>query len=93
MERLETDDGGGERPENNVNKAEYYIQQLNSSNAKKVALCLVLGFIFYHGLIHLRYGKARSNRFFNKYHLNSKQIGSYFLTNVSNFLTSSFKRH
>lgn len=44
-------------PENNVNKAEYYIQQLNSSNAKKVALCLVLGFICYHGLIHLRYGE------------------------------------
>lgn len=61
MERLETDDGGGgsgERPERNVNKAEYYIQQLNSNNAKKVALCLVLGFIFYHGLIHLRYGKS-----------------------------------
>lgn len=46
-----------DNPENNVNKAEYYIQQLNSSNAKKVALCLVLGFICYHGLIHLRYGK------------------------------------
>lgn len=58
MERFETDDGGGaERPENNVNKAEYYISQLNSSNAKKVALCLVLGFICYHGLIHLRYGE------------------------------------
>lgn len=59
MERLETDDGGcSERPENNVNKAEYYISQLNSNNAKKVALCLVLGFICYHGLIHLRYGKS-----------------------------------
>lgn len=46
-----------DHPENNVNKAEYYIQQLNSSNAKKVALCLVLGFICYHGLIHLRYGE------------------------------------
>lgn len=46
-----------DNPENNVNKAEYYIQQLNSSNAKKVALCLVLGFICYHGLIHLRYGE------------------------------------
>lgn len=46
-----------ERPEENVSKAEYYIQQLNVSNAKKVALCLVLGFICYHGLIHFRYGK------------------------------------
>lgn len=61
MERLETDDGGGaERPEKDVNKAEYYISQLNSNNAKKVALCLVLGFIFYHGLIHLRYGEFDS---------------------------------
>lgn len=58
MERTEAEDGNNERPENNVNKAEYYIQQLNSSNAKKVALCLVLGFICYHGLIHLRYGKS-----------------------------------
>lgn len=56
MERLEVEDANNERPENNVNKAEYYIQQLNVNNAKKVALCLVLGFIFYHGLIHLRYG-------------------------------------
>lgn len=46
-----------ERPDNGVSKAEYYIQQLNVNNAKKVALCLVLGFICYHGLIHLRYGK------------------------------------
>lgn len=73
MERLETDDGpngSGDRPEKDVNKAEYYISQLNSNNAKKVALCLVLGFIFYHGLIHLRYGeykiagKMLKNRFF-----------------------------
>lgn len=45
-----------ERTNNGVSKAEYYIQQLNVNNAKKVALCLVLGFICYHGLIHLRYG-------------------------------------
>lgn len=60
MERPEVEDGSNERPENNVIKAEYYISQLNSSNAKKVALCLVLGFICYHGLIHLRYGKSIS---------------------------------
>lgn len=42
--------------ENNIGKAEYYIQQLNVKNAKKIALCLVIGFICYHGLIHLRYG-------------------------------------
>lgn len=63
-ELVEFGGGGGgtsgscmDNPEHNVNKAEYYIQQLNSSNAKKVALCLVLGFICYHGLIHLRYGE------------------------------------
>lgn len=43
-------------PPNGSTKAEYYIQQLNATNAKKVAFCLVLGFICYHGLIHLRYG-------------------------------------
>lgn len=57
MDRFEIHDVKYERPEDNVNKAEYYIQQLNVNNAKKVALCLVLGFICYHGLIHLRYGQ------------------------------------
>lgn len=56
MELNDLDDVN-ERPENSSSKAEYYIQQLNASNAKKVALCLVLGFICYHGLIHLRYGE------------------------------------
>lgn len=37
-------------------KAEYLIKQLNVTNAKKIALLLVLCFIGYHGLIHLRYG-------------------------------------
>lgn len=65
MERPEIDNVKYERPEENVNKAEYYIQQLNVNNAKKVALCLVLGFICYHGLIHLRYGRFTntSNQF------------------------------
>ncbi|GAB0100574.1 CAS1 domain-containing protein 1 [Sergentomyia squamirostris] len=37
-------------------KAEYIIQQLNVNNAKKVALLMVLAFVAYHGLLHLRYG-------------------------------------
>lgn len=37
--------------------AEYLIGQLNVTNAKKVAVLMVLGFMCYHGLIHLRYGK------------------------------------
>lgn len=40
----------------NPSKAEYLIQQLNVTNAKKVAILMVIGFIAYHGVIHLRYG-------------------------------------
>lgn len=70
MERSVIHDVEYERPEDNVNKAEYYIQQLNVNNAKKVALCLVLGFICYHGLIHLRYGQFSytSDQFFTSLH-------------------------
>lgn len=55
MDRIDVDEQL-DRSEKNIGRAEYYIQQLNVNNAKKVALCLVLGFICYHGLIHLRYG-------------------------------------
>lgn len=41
---------------NESSRAEYLIGQLNVTNAKKVAVLMVLGFICYHGLIHLRYG-------------------------------------
>lgn len=37
-------------------RAEYLIQQINANNAKKIAVILVIGFIAYHGLIHLQYG-------------------------------------
>ncbi|XP_063363249.1 N-acetylneuraminate 9-O-acetyltransferase [Cydia amplana] len=36
--------------------AEWFIDQLNVSNAKLLAFVLVLGFIGYHGILHLRYG-------------------------------------
>ncbi|XP_034831379.1 N-acetylneuraminate (7)9-O-acetyltransferase [Maniola hyperantus] len=36
--------------------AEWFIDQLNVDNAKLVAFVLVLGFIGYHGILHLRYG-------------------------------------
>ncbi|CAH2039234.1 unnamed protein product, partial [Iphiclides podalirius] len=36
--------------------AEWFIDQLNVKNAKLVAFLLVLGFIGYHGILHLRYG-------------------------------------
>lgn len=38
-------------------KAERIIEQINASNAKKVALLMVFGFVCYHELLHLRYGK------------------------------------
>lgn len=44
--------GGSAAP----SKAEYFIAQLNVTNAKKVAALMVIGFICYHGLIHLHYG-------------------------------------
>ncbi|KAL4702862.1 hypothetical protein ACJJTC_009064 [Scirpophaga incertulas] len=36
--------------------AEWFIEQLNVENAKLVAVALVIGFIGYHGVLHLRYG-------------------------------------
>jgi hypothetical protein len=33
------------------------IQQINAKNAKLLALALVIGFVIYHGMLHLRYGK------------------------------------
>uniref|UniRef100_W8BGX7 CAS1 domain-containing protein 1 n=1 Tax=Ceratitis capitata TaxID=7213 RepID=W8BGX7_CERCA len=37
-------------------KAEHLIQQLNATNAKKVALLMVLGFVAYHGILNWQYG-------------------------------------
>jgi hypothetical protein len=33
------------------------IQQINAKNAKLLALALVMGFVLYHGMLHLKYGK------------------------------------
>lgn len=33
------------------------IKKINAKNAKYIAFSLVLGFVLYHGMIHLRYGK------------------------------------
>ncbi|XP_047517161.1 N-acetylneuraminate 9-O-acetyltransferase [Pieris napi] len=38
------------------NSAEWFIGKLNVNNAKLLAFFLVLGFIGYHGILHLRYG-------------------------------------
>ncbi|KAH8244993.1 hypothetical protein KR032_003489 [Drosophila birchii] len=45
--------GGGQRL---PTKADVFMEQLNATNAKKVALLLVLGFILYHGLLNWNYG-------------------------------------
>lgn len=37
--------------------AEWFIDQLNVENAKLAAFVLVLGFIGYHGILHLTYGE------------------------------------
>lgn len=38
-------------------RIENVVEQINASNAKRLALLMVLGFICYHGALHLRYGK------------------------------------
>jgi len=32
------------------------VQQINAKNAKLLAFVMVLGFISYHGILHLQYG-------------------------------------
>lgn len=46
-----------------TSKAEYIIQQLNVNNAKKVALLMIIGFIIFHGLIHIRFGMQKKKNF------------------------------
>ncbi|XP_047534646.1 N-acetylneuraminate 9-O-acetyltransferase isoform X1 [Vanessa atalanta] len=41
--------------------AEWFIDQINVENAKLLAFVLVLGFIGYHGILHLRYGPDSCN--------------------------------
>lgn len=40
------------------NKVEQFIEQINATNAKRIALLLVIGFTIYHGVLHLRFGKS-----------------------------------
>lgn len=37
--------------------AEKFIDEINITNSKKVAVVFVLGFIAYHGILHLQYGE------------------------------------
>lgn len=43
---------------NEKSGAERIIEQINSTNAKKAAIILVIGFAIYHELLHLRYGNT-----------------------------------
>lgn len=44
-------------PSSSNSKAEYFIQQLNATNFKKLALFVVIGFIVYHGVLNWQYGE------------------------------------
>ncbi|XP_060664833.1 N-acetylneuraminate 9-O-acetyltransferase [Drosophila nasuta] len=49
-------DGDGGAHQRIPTKADLFMEQLNATNAKKVALFLVLGFVLYHGLLNWNYG-------------------------------------
>lgn len=40
--------------------AEKFIDEINITNSKKVAVVFVFGFIAYHGILHLQYGELNS---------------------------------
>nr|NP_001259226.1 uncharacterized protein Dmel_CG2938, isoform C [Drosophila melanogaster]NP_001284847.1 uncharacterized protein Dmel_CG2938, isoform D [Drosophila melanogaster]NP_570085.1 uncharacterized protein Dmel_CG2938, isoform B [Drosophila melanogaster]ACL88964.1 CG2938-PB [synthetic construct]AAF45907.1 uncharacterized protein Dmel_CG2938, isoform B [Drosophila melanogaster]AAL39645.1 LD22456p [Drosophila melanogaster]AGB95072.1 uncharacterized protein Dmel_CG2938, isoform C [Drosophila melanogaste len=48
--------GGAAGGQRMPTRADIFMEQLNATNAKKVALLLVLGFIVYHGLLNWKYG-------------------------------------
>lgn len=37
-------------------RIERIIDEINSTNAKKIAILLIIGFACYHGILHLRFG-------------------------------------
>lgn len=41
-------------------RVEKIIEQINATNAKKVALLLVIGFACYHELLHVKYGEYKN---------------------------------
>ena len=43
--------------------AEHFISLITVASAKKLATLLVVCFIFYHGVMHLIYGKSNYNGF------------------------------
>lgn len=54
--------------ENQQERSVDVVKQINSKNAKYVACGLVIGFILYHGIVHIRYGRLWE--FLPKYTLN-----------------------
>jgi hypothetical protein len=44
-----------------LTKADYFIRELNSKNAKKIAFLLVLFFFLFHFYTHIVYGKFLHN--------------------------------
>lgn len=47
-----------------TNEITYY---LNIENAKILAFCIVCGFVMYHGVLHLKYGKPLNEDLYEFY--------------------------
>lgn len=47
-----------------TNEITYY---LNIENAKILAFCIVCGFVMYHGVLHLKYGKPLNEGLYEFY--------------------------
>lgn len=47
-----------------TNEITYY---LNIENAKILAFCIVCGFVMYHGVLHLKYGKLLNEGLYEFY--------------------------
>lgn len=50
--------------ENRQEKSVDIVKQINAKNAKYVACGFVVGFILYHGIVHVRYGRLFCCRLF-----------------------------
>lgn len=57
-----------------TNEITYY---LNIENAKILAFCIVCGFVMYHGVLHLKYGKLLND---GLYEFSNDTPSSYNLT-------------
>lgn len=47
-----------------MTSAEHFISLITVASAKKLATALILCFIFYHGMLHIIYGKTKNVKIF-----------------------------